>query len=236
MLGEREVMGGFREMGFCLPSYCPVFLWYRLSPGAGRRNSKTGGNTAGAPQRLDGVRPLSIARGARSKEIDFQTPPWVSGRLTSVIDLIVAAFVYYLPAYSVNAGMLFVGSIVEGGFPVSTKWLGSRKTFDGLFFAICCGLSVGFLVSSPQLGIFLGIGAWLGTLGGSLVKRQLSIKLGAPAPVLDQLDFIIGATLLGLFVEAPRVEYFLIIICATPFIHRAMNILAYKVGLKNVPY
>jgi len=35
----------------------------------------------------------------------------------SVIDLIVAAFVYYLPAYAVNGGMFFVGSMVEGGFP-----------------------------------------------------------------------------------------------------------------------
>ena len=68
----------------------------------------------------------------------------------SVIDLIVAAFVYYFPAYSVNGGMLFVGSMVEDGFPVSTKWIGPRKTLDGLFFAICCGGSVGFLVSSPS--------------------------------------------------------------------------------------
>jgi len=154
----------------------------------------------------------------------------------SVIDLIVAAFVYYLPAYAVNGGMFFVGSMVEGGFPVSTKWIGPRKTFDGLFFAICCGLSVGFLVSSPQLGVFLGIGAWLGTVGNSFVKRQLGIKPSAPAPVLDQLDFVLGATLLGIFVEAPKVEYFLIIVPATFFIHRAMNILAYKAGLKDVPY
>lgn len=153
-----------------------------------------------------------------------------------MIDLIVAAFVYYLPAYFVNGGLLFIYSMIEVGIPVSLRWFGPRRGFDGLFFAIFCGGSVGFLASSFQLGVFLGIGAWLGTLGSSFLKRRLGIKPGAPAPVLDQLDFIMGATLFGFFVEAPKVEYFLIIVCATLFIHRAMNILAYKVGLKDVPY
>jgi CDP-2,3-bis-(O-geranylgeranyl)-sn-glycerol synthase len=156
--------------------------------------------------------------------------------LTSIVDLIAAAFIYYLPAYFVNGGLLFVYSMFEGGIPVSARWFGPRRYFDGLFFAIFCGGSVGFLVSSLHLGIFLGIGSWFGTLGSSFIKRRLGLKPGAPVPVLDQLDFIVGATLLGFLVEASKVEYFLIIICATLFIHRAMNILAYKVGLKDVPY
>jgi len=146
------------------------------------------------------------------------------------------AFVYYLPAYFVNGGMLFVYSMFEGGIPVSVKWFGPRRTFDGLFFAIFCGGSVGFLVSNFYLGVFLGIGSWFGALCSSFLKRRLGIKPGGPAPLLDQLDFIIGATLFGFFVEAPKIEYFLIIVCATLFTHRAMNILAYKVGLKDVPY
>jgi CDP-diglyceride synthetase len=156
--------------------------------------------------------------------------------LTSIIDLIVGAFVYYFPAYFVNGGMLFVYSMFEGGIPVSVRWFGPRRAFDGLYFAIFCGGSVGFLVSNFYLGVFLGIGSWFGALGSSFLKRRLGIKPGGSAPVLDQLDFIMGATLFGFFVEATKIEYFLIIVCATLFIHRAMNILAYKVGLKDVPY
>jgi len=157
--------------------------------------------------------------------------------LASIVDVVTATFAYYLPAYFVNSGLLFFYSTIEGiGIPVSIRWFGSRRNFNGLFFAIFCGGSVGFLFSNFYLGIFLGIGSWLGALGGSFLKRRLGIKPGGPAPVLDQLDFIVGATLLGCLVEAPKVEYFLIIACATLFIHRAMNILAYKVGLKDVPY
>jgi len=157
--------------------------------------------------------------------------------LAPIVDVIIATFTYYLPAYFVNGGLLFFYSTIEGvGIPVSVRWFGPRRSFDGLLFAIFCGGSVGLLVSNPYLGVFLGVGSWLGALGGSFLKRRLGIEPGGPAPVLDQLDFIMGATLLGCLVEAPKVEYFLIIVCATLFIHRAMNILAYKVGLKDVPY
>lgn len=157
--------------------------------------------------------------------------------MASVVDIVVATFAYYLPAYFVNSGLLFFANMIEGvGVPISARWFGPHRGFDGLFFAIFCGGSVGFLVSSLSLGVFIGIGSWLGALGGSFLKRRLGIKLGGPAPVLDQLDFIMGATLLGCLVEAPKVEYFLIIACATFFIHRAMNVLVYKVGLKDVSY
>ena len=157
--------------------------------------------------------------------------------MASIINIIIATFAYYLPAYFVNSGLLFFYSSIEGvSFPISVRWFGPRRGFDGLFFAIFCGGSVGLLVSNPYLGVFLGVGSWLGALCGSFIKRRLKIKPGGPAPVLDQLDFIMGATLLGLLVEAPKVEYFLIIVCATLFIHRAINILAYRVGLKDVPY
>jgi CDP-2,3-bis-(O-geranylgeranyl)-sn-glycerol synthase len=154
-----------------------------------------------------------------------------------VIDLIAATFAYYLPAYFVNGGLLVVGACLpRGDIPVATKWLGPHRTFGGLFFAVCCGGSAGLLVSSSTLGVFLGIGVWLGTLGGSLLKRLLEIEHGDPAPVIDQLDFIAGATLLGCFVEPPRVGYLLTIACITPFIHRAANVVAYRAGLKDVPY
>lgn len=157
--------------------------------------------------------------------------------MASIVNLIMATFAYYLPAYFVNGGLLFFYNTIEGvGIPVSVRWFGPRRSFDGLFFAIFCGGSVGLLVSNTHLGVFLGVGSWLGALGGSFLKRRRGIKPGGHAPVLDQLDFIVGATLLGSLVEAPKAEHFIIIVFATLFIHRATNIFAYKVGLKDVPY
>lgn len=154
-----------------------------------------------------------------------------------MLNLIVKAFAYYLPAYFTNAGFLLVGTLTrKKSFLISVKWFGSHKGFDSLFFAICCGGAIGLLVSSFTLGVFLGIGAWLGALGGSFLKRRFGIKNGDPAPLLDQLDFIIGSTLVGCFVTPPKIEYLMIIIIMTPFIHRATNIIAYKLGIKDVPY
>jgi CDP-2,3-bis-(O-geranylgeranyl)-sn-glycerol synthase len=154
----------------------------------------------------------------------------------TIIDLVARTFAYYLPAYFVNGGILFVYSMFEGGIPVSVKWFGPHRTFDALLFAVLCGGSTGLLVSNLTLGVFLGAGAWLGALSSSFLKRRLGIKPGGKAPVLDQLDFVVGATSLGCLVEPPKLEYFLIIVFATIFIHRAANMLAYWAGLKDVPY
>jgi CDP-2,3-bis-(O-geranylgeranyl)-sn-glycerol synthase len=154
-----------------------------------------------------------------------------------IVGAILSTFAYYLPAYFVNSGLLFFDNSMGGlGVPVSIRWFGPRRGFDGLLFAIFCGGSAGLLFSNLYLGVFLGIGSWLGNLGGSFLKRRLGIMPGGSVPGLDQLDFIMGATLLGLFVKAPKVEYFLLIAIVTLFIHRSMNLLAYKVGLKDVPH
>lgn len=99
-----------------------------------------------------------------------------------VADLIVGAFAYYLPAYFAEASFQFVwGCLSREDIPVAARRLGPHRTFGGMFLAICCGGSVGFLVSSFTLGVFLGLGTWFGALGGSLIKRLLGIKRGDPA-------------------------------------------------------
>jgi CDP-2,3-bis-(O-geranylgeranyl)-sn-glycerol synthase len=155
-----------------------------------------------------------------------------------MLDLILEAFIYYLPAYFVNGGMLVYGFFFppEKDLRVSTKLFGPNKTFGGLLFAIACGGIVGLLVSSFWLGVFLGIGTWIGTLGGGFLKRRLGIKPSDSAPIIDQLDFVFGATLLGYFILPPKIEYFLIILFLTPPLHKVFNILAYKMGIKNVAY
>nr|MDO8085635.1 CDP-2,3-bis-(O-geranylgeranyl)-sn-glycerol synthase [Candidatus Sigynarchaeum springense] len=86
-------------------------------------------------------------------------------------------------------------------------------------------------------------GAMLGDLLGSFIKRRLNISRGAKAPVLDQLDFIAGTILLSLvavpiggsFLQLGLI-YVVVIVVLTPFIHRIVNKLAYKINIKPVPY
>ena len=46
----------------------------------------------------------------------------------------------------------------------------------------------------PLIGFLLGFGALLGDALGSFIKRRMGIGRGKPAPILDQIDFLIVAT------------------------------------------
>jgi CDP-2,3-bis-(O-geranylgeranyl)-sn-glycerol synthase len=68
---------------------------------------------------------------------------------------------------------------------------------------------------------------------GALLKRRLKIKPGAPLPVVDQLDFVIGAVLcVSLFSEI-SITVLLILLLVTPPIHFLTNVGAYALGLKE---
>jgi CDP-2,3-bis-(O-geranylgeranyl)-sn-glycerol synthase len=82
----------------------------------------------------------------------------------------------------------------------------------------------------------IGFGAMVGDLGGSFIKRRLGIPRGRPAPLLDQLDFIIGMFIFLSFVIAVKWEWVVILVIITPVIHLAANGIAYLAKIKSVPY
>lgn len=86
-------------------------------------------------------------------------------------------------------------------------------------------------------------GAMLGDVIGSFLKRRMGIVRGKSCPVLDQLDFILGVMILslplipvgGCFFQID-VLYIIVIIVLTPFIHRIVNKLAYRLKIKDVAH
>lgn len=178
-----------------------------------------------------------------------------------------------LPAYLPNsAAALFGGGRpIDGGrnFRDGRRLLGDGKTWRGTLGGTGAGLvlglvQVGLLVglglalnrdfkdyfgSFPSLlGVIflLALGALLGDMGASFLKRRLNVKRGAKAPGLDQYDFLIGAWLLVIlggggwfrdwFVHDQGYWRLLTVLVATPLLHRATNILGYKLGAKEVPW
>lgn len=162
------------------------------------------------------------------------------------------------PAYLPNSVAVLVG----GGRPIDggRTWRGTRvfgdgKTWRGALGGIIAGalLAVGLNAIGPRLplevpsfplraALSLPVGAMLGDLTGSLVKRRLGRERGAPAPVLDQLGFVVGALALT-FVLAPtwsRSTFTLPVVAAlvvvTPVLHVGTNGAAYQLGLKDVPW
>jgi CDP-2,3-bis-(O-geranylgeranyl)-sn-glycerol synthase len=86
------------------------------------------------------------------------------------------------------------------------------------------------------LGFTAGSGAMIGDLIGAFIKRRLGLPRGAPAPILDQLDFIIIAILFASFLIKITPSMIFIVILITPFIHILVNGIAYKLGKKKEPW
>ncbi|MFQ6012796.1 MAG: CDP-2,3-bis-(O-geranylgeranyl)-sn-glycerol synthase [Thermoplasmata archaeon] len=144
------------------------------------------------------------------------------------------------------------------------RLFGDGKTWRGLLGGGLVGVALGTLMwasalpfpGTPfsygpfpvSLGIItaLSFGALLGDLLGSFLKRRWGVPQGQKAPILDQYDFVIGAFLItGLAFPAWVAMHYLVgpaalgmalIIIVTPPLHRAINLLGYRIGKKEVPW
>jgi CDP-2,3-bis-(O-geranylgeranyl)-sn-glycerol synthase len=163
------------------------------------------------------------------------------------------------PAYGANGlCMLAKGKHpIDGGRMWKGKAiLGPGKTWEGLILGVTVAVLVAtfqmlvfpflpwdispvplnIVLMTPLLGFLMGLGAMLGDMGGSAIKRRMNIERGKPAPLLDQLDFVIGMILFASLLIAIKWEWAVILLVMTPVIHLAANFVAYLLKLKNVPY
>jgi CDP-2,3-bis-(O-geranylgeranyl)-sn-glycerol synthase len=145
------------------------------------------------------------------------------------------------------------------------RLLGDGKTWRGLFAGILSGVLLGYLesiigialggpistvyrLSQDILPVLLSLsaGSMLGDICGAFVKRRMGLQKGASVPILDQYDFAAGAFLLSLLVSTGSVMRFLIngyalagfavaLIIIYP-LHRIINYIGYRRGLKSVPW
>ncbi|NHI93626.1 MAG: CDP-2,3-bis-(O-geranylgeranyl)-sn-glycerol synthase [Candidatus Lokiarchaeota archaeon] len=90
-------------------------------------------------------------------------------------------------------------------------------------------------------GFLLAFGALMGDMIGSFIKRRFKRERGAKFPILDQLDFILGAVLFSL-IEFWVINFLIVwpillfVIIVTPVLHVVANRSAFKLGLKNEPW
>jgi CDP-2,3-bis-(O-geranylgeranyl)-sn-glycerol synthase len=158
------------------------------------------------------------------------------------------------------------GSPIDGGRSLSDgqRMFGDGKTWRGLIGGAFSGAILGLLLSlpfallasssswsygSPAVAFVssaaLALGALLGDLVGAFVKRRMHLPRGAKASGLDQYDFVVGALVLSLLVPSWSVPRFfsgdallglLAIIVITPALHRAVNLVGYRMGKKHEPW
>ena len=168
--------------------------------------------------------------------------------VVSVINLSTYAIYFMLPAYLANVTALAFG----GGKPLdfnhnfrdSRRILGNGVTWRGTIIGTIIGITVGLIqgiitgnmLQGFLLGFTLGGGAMIGDACGSFIKRRLKLESGRPAPILDQLDFVVGALVFASLIVVIPLEMIIIILIISIFFHLGANVIAYLFGIKKVWY
>ena len=171
-----------------------------------------------------------------------------------VWELFVHTLQIALPAYIANASPTFLIKLRKHPIDFGLKYNGQRllgegKTIEGFILAslmgylagllelqIIAGISYNFLVIPPIVFLFIGIGAMIGDMTGSFIKRRMKLKRGENAGLLDMIDFIIGAFILAAFFIQYSPWCFVIALIITPIVHRVANIIGYRIGVKKEPW
>ena len=144
--------------------------------------------------------------------------------------------------------------------------LGDGKTWSGLVGGALGGVFIGFLQVNLGEGLIkalsgsqdvdfwgensiivfflLSFGALFGDMTASFIKRRSQLKRGDKSSLLDMFDFIGMALLLSfIFANEWLMSWILdgyvpllTLLIATPILHRGVNIIGFKIGVKNEPW
>jgi CDP-2,3-bis-(O-geranylgeranyl)-sn-glycerol synthase len=163
-----------------------------------------------------------------------------------LVQTIFEALKFIFPAYCANAVPVLAGGgpTIDFGrkLPDGRPVFGKNKTFRGFFVGLAVGTIAGLAESLvfgyPVLfGVLLSVGALFGDLAGAFAKRRLAISPGGSLPVVDQLDFVLGAILFSLPLSiAWSWELLITVLVITPPIHLLTNFAAYRLRLKSNPW
>ena len=177
----------------------------------------------------------------------------------STLECVFVVLLIMSPAYLANTIAVLTG----GKYPIDqgklhsdgNRILGDGKTWSGLIGGTIGGMIVGYglivfiheyIWESLDLSILflLSFGALFGDMTASFYKRRQNLQRGDKFPLLDMYDFIFMSLLLCLIFEREWLLSWILdgwvplftILILTPFLHRGVNIIVYKIGVKNEPW
>ncbi|MEM2897249.1 MAG: CDP-2,3-bis-(O-geranylgeranyl)-sn-glycerol synthase [Candidatus Bathyarchaeia archaeon] len=159
------------------------------------------------------------------------------------IDLVKTVY-FIIPAYLANSTPVIFGG---KGTPVdlgkkfidNERIFGKNKTIRGLMSGILFGSIAGLIIELilledgfTKIGFLISLGAMIGDLAGSFIKRRFKIPPGHSFLPIDQLDFIFGALIFALPLYRLSLEAIILIILITFPTHILANLLANTLKLK----
>lgn len=167
---------------------------------------------------------------------------------------------YFLPGYCANMTppimrwlnvFNFLDKPVDGGLTIDKKpLLGRNKTWRGLILGVIVGFVV-FLIqrfipffeifelidydNTPLVfGILMPLGALLGDMFFSMIKRRIDLKPGDSWIPWDQIDYVIGSFAL-LFATGMTADIYVwtIIMLSTIFLHIIVNKIGFQLKISK---
>lgn len=177
--------------------------------------------------------------------------------------LIFQAFYLALPAYFANMAPVIFAKLgllkwlarpIDGGQKLGRDYIfGLGKTWRGIISAVILGIIISGLqawlfsfdffrsvsvVDYPRIwpvfGFLAGLGAILGDLFKSFLKRRIGISSGGPWPIFDQLDFVVGFFVFVYLLVRPDWQIVLAVFVLTLVLHPLTNLIAYILRIKKV--
>ena len=179
-----------------------------------------------------------------------------------LLETVVVAIWAMGPAYIPNnaAVLLGGGRPIDGGHSVKgSRLLGDGKTWRGTVAGTLAGAAValvldllappmaaatGFAIPTFPVAVMvaLPLGAMVGDIAASGLKRRTGRSRGAAFPGLDQFDFVVGGLAFAAlaafdwFAETFTPPVLLAVLVLTPLLHVGTNVIAYRAGLKSEPW
>ena len=173
---------------------------------------------------------------------------------------IIEIILFILPAYLANSiPVIFTGKTpMDFGrkFIDKRRLLGDGKTYRGfmagIFMATVIYMPVSYFLGKyylPELSFFdkvnlafiMSVGALIGDLAGSFIKRRLNLDRGQPSWLMDQLFFLFTAIIFAIAAYPQTAMHIdaiaiIVLVISTFALHLLFNQLAYRLKLKSVPW
>lgn len=165
----------------------------------------------------------------------------------------------FLPAFIANGAPVVarkIPGIASWTTPIWVRAFGANKTYRGFAIGVAAAIITALLQFSLRnqwlfkqltelhtsfwqsaiVGFLLGFGALFGDLVKSFVKRRIGIAPGQAWPVLDGVDYILGAVLCILpFYQASLMDV-VVLMVAAPLLSLLANSISFILGWKDVWY
>jgi len=161
---------------------------------------------------------------------------------------IMLVFYLMIPAYLANMAPALIGRYfprIPMDFGLSlgkVRIFGDNKTWAGFVSGVVVAVIVGFILSKIYWPFdfsavywsgLVGLGAMAGDAVKSFFKRRVNIKPGQSWIPFDQVDFTIGALILGSFVFFPGWLYAILVVVISAVGHILINHLGYYLGTQK---